>query len=153
MSKKCFFCGAILEDEDIFCDECGKKQDQASVIKQVEHKSEPKMHMEVEQKAKEETKQIVQERVSAKAESKQLEQKKCKEEIKYNPIHFAWAGLVFGIISWITLLTATLFAMPTSIIGIALGIKGLKSKKRGLSIVSLFLNGSIWAFVVYALVS
>lgn len=26
MSKKCPFCGATLEDDDLFCDECGKKQ-------------------------------------------------------------------------------------------------------------------------------
>ena len=32
MSKKCLFCGAILEDEDMFCGECGKKQDETAEI-------------------------------------------------------------------------------------------------------------------------
>ena len=27
MSKKCIYCGAELEDDALFCDECGKKQE------------------------------------------------------------------------------------------------------------------------------
>lgn len=49
MSKKCLFCGAILEDEDIFCDECGKKQDEAAA------KEETKRREEAKKKAQEET--------------------------------------------------------------------------------------------------
>ena len=31
MSKKCTFCGAVMEDHDMFCDECGKKYDDEAV--------------------------------------------------------------------------------------------------------------------------
>ena len=31
MSKKCAFCGAVMEDHDMFCDECGKKYDDEAV--------------------------------------------------------------------------------------------------------------------------
>ncbi|MBR6401470.1 MAG: zinc-ribbon domain-containing protein, partial [Firmicutes bacterium] len=27
MSKNCIFCGAEIDDDDLFCGECGKKQD------------------------------------------------------------------------------------------------------------------------------
>ncbi len=30
MSKKCIYCGALLEDDDMFCDECGKKQEKTA---------------------------------------------------------------------------------------------------------------------------
>ena len=29
MSKQCLFCGASIDDNALFCDECGKKQDPA----------------------------------------------------------------------------------------------------------------------------
>ena len=28
MAKKCIYCGEQLEDDALFCDECGKKQDE-----------------------------------------------------------------------------------------------------------------------------
>lgn len=31
MSKKCIYCGAELEDDALFCDECGKKQELAKI--------------------------------------------------------------------------------------------------------------------------
>ncbi len=30
MSKRCIFCGEVLEDDDVFCNECGKRQDQTA---------------------------------------------------------------------------------------------------------------------------
>ena len=36
MSKKCTFCGAVLEDEDKFCDECGKKQEDTAAANEPE---------------------------------------------------------------------------------------------------------------------
>lgn len=33
MSKQCLYCGALLDDDDIFCDECGKRQDDEAAKK------------------------------------------------------------------------------------------------------------------------
>lgn len=49
MSKKCIYCGAELEDDALFCDECGKKQELAK-----EPEVEQKARKEAELKAKQE---------------------------------------------------------------------------------------------------
>ena len=49
MSKKCTFCGAVMEDHDMFCDECGKKYDDEAV-KRAEETN--KSNAEAEQGAK-----------------------------------------------------------------------------------------------------
>lgn len=36
MSKKCPFCGAILDDDDLFCDECGERQKGEEIIAETE---------------------------------------------------------------------------------------------------------------------
>lgn len=47
MSKKCIYCGAELEDDALFCDECGKKQE---AVKETE--VEQKVRKEAERKAR-----------------------------------------------------------------------------------------------------
>ena len=49
MSKKCIYCGAELEDDALFCDECGKKQELAK-----ETETEPNDPKDAELKAKQE---------------------------------------------------------------------------------------------------
>ena len=40
MSKQCLFCGAVLDDDAIFCDECGKRQDDVSTKEIVSKKEQ-----------------------------------------------------------------------------------------------------------------
>ena len=71
MSKKCIYCGAELEDDALFCDECGKKQELAK-----EPEVEQKARKEAELKAKQEAD------VKAKAEADAIAEaaQKAKEE-------------------------------------------------------------------------
>lgn len=32
MSKKCIFCGSLLEDNDLYCSECGQKQEESVAV-------------------------------------------------------------------------------------------------------------------------
>ena len=97
MSKKCLFCSAILEDEDVFCDECGKKQDETAATEKVEHRTEDKrkehevvaatVQEEVrEQKAREEaeakkrTQLELARRIKAEAEARAEAERKAKAE-------------------------------------------------------------------------
>ena len=72
MSKKCLFCGATLEDEDLFCDECGKKQDQTSIKAEAERKA----------KEQEQAKKVAEERAREEAERKAREKEETEMRIK-----------------------------------------------------------------------
>lgn len=53
MSKKCIYCGAELEDDALFCDECGKKQESVKEAEQnAKKEAELKAKQEAEAKAK-----------------------------------------------------------------------------------------------------
>ena len=130
MSKKCIYCGAELEDDALFCDECGKKQELAK-----ETETEPNDPKDAELKtkqeadakakaeaAKEEAEKQAQEAAEEKAkleaekqakaeeearkekaaEAKRLEKERKKEERKANPTYKAYASLILGILIWIT---------------------------------------------------
>lgn len=53
MSKKCIYCGAELEDDDLFCDICGRKQEENTSHKAVQTPSQEETSV-VEEKTKEE---------------------------------------------------------------------------------------------------
>lgn len=53
MSKKCIYCGAELEDDDLFCDVCGRKQEENTSHKAVQTPSHEETSA-VEEKTKEE---------------------------------------------------------------------------------------------------
>lgn len=53
MSKKCIYCGAELEDDDLFCDVCGRKQEENTSHKAVQTSSQEEISA-VEEKTKEE---------------------------------------------------------------------------------------------------
>ena len=99
MSKKCIYCGAELEDDALFCDECGKKQE---LVKKVEVEQNAKKEAELKakqeaeakakadadaiaetaQKAKEETEKQAQEAVEVKAKLEAEKQAKAEEEAR-----------------------------------------------------------------------
>lgn len=99
MSKKCIYCGAELEDDALFCDECGKKQE---LVKKVEVEQNAKKEAELKakqeaeakakadadaiaetaQKAKEEAEKQAQEAVEVKAKLEAEKQAKAEEEAR-----------------------------------------------------------------------
>lgn len=99
MSKKCIYCGAELEDDALFCDECGKKQE---LVKKVEVEQNAKKEAELKakqeaeakskadadaiaeaaQKAKEEAEKQAQEAAEAKAKLEAEKQAKAEEEAR-----------------------------------------------------------------------
>jgi cation transport ATPase len=131
MSKKCIYCGAELEDDALFCDECGKKQELAKETEtepndpkdaelKAKQEADAKAKAEAAQRAKEEAEKQAQEAAEAKleaekqakaeeearkekaAEAKRLEKERKKEERKANPTYKAYASLILGILIWIT---------------------------------------------------
>ena len=95
MSKKCIYCGAELEDDALFCDECGKKQEllkEAEVEQNAKKEAELKAKQEAEakakadaiaeaaQKAKEEAEKQAQEAAEVKAKLEAERQAKAEEE-------------------------------------------------------------------------
>lgn len=93
MSKKCIYCGAELEDDALFCDECGKKQELAketgteqNIQKDAEIKAkqeaDAKAKAEAAQKAKEEAEKQAQEAAEVKAKLEAEKQAKAEEEAR-----------------------------------------------------------------------
>lgn len=93
MSKKCIYCGAELEDDALFCDECGKKQElskeaetEQNALKDAELKAkqeaDAKAKAEAAQRAKEEAEKQAQEAAEAKAKLEAEKQAKAEEEAR-----------------------------------------------------------------------
>lgn len=91
MSKKCIYCGAELEDDALFCDECGKKQElsketetEQNAPKDAELKAkqeaDAKAKAEAAQRAKEEAEKQAQEAAEVKAKLEAERQAKAEEE-------------------------------------------------------------------------
>ena len=83
MSKKCIYCGAELEDDALFCDECGKKQElskEAETEQNAPKDAELKAKQEVAQRAKEEAEKQMREVAEAKLEAEK--QAKAEEEAR-----------------------------------------------------------------------
>ncbi len=191
MSKKCVYCGAELEDDAIFCDECGKKQE---LVKKSEQKApkeaEPKAKQEADaiaeaaQKVKEEAEEQVQEAAEAKLEAEgqtQTEEEAQKEkensiraesQIKFEkkaaeeagtkhsekehkkevPTYKAYASLILGILTWVTLPTGfvPLITIP---VGVFFGAQALKSEKKKTAFAGLVLNGIIVALIIAVIIA
>ena len=93
MSKKCIYCGAELEDDALFCDECGKKQElfkeaetEQNAPKDAELKAkqeaDAKANAEAAQRAKEEAEKQEQEAAEAKVKLEAEKQAKAEEEAR-----------------------------------------------------------------------
>ena len=99
MSKKCIYCGTELEDDALFCDECGKKQElakepeveqkarkeaelKAKQEADVKAKAEADAIAEAAQKAKEEAEKQAQEAVEVKEKLEAEKQAKAEEEAR-----------------------------------------------------------------------
>ena len=124
MSKKCLFCGAELEDNAAFCDECGRKQEENAAG---EARSQP--------------------------ETGQVNRAQEKEERKKDPVRFAWASLILGAISVALVFAISFVSLPISIVGIVLGITGIKSSRKAVSVVGLVMNVSVAGFVLSAIIA
>lgn len=161
MSKKCIYCGAELEDDALFCDECGKKQELAK-----ETETEPndpkdaelKAKQEADAKAKAEAAQRAKEeaRKEKAAEAKRLEKERKKEERKANPTYKAYASLILGILIWITFMMGAAGLIVTllmMVLGMVFGVQALKSTKKKIAIAGLVLNGLMVALIVVFMIS
>lgn len=93
MSKKCIYCGAELEDDALFCDECGKKQELAKETEtepndpkdaelKAKQEADAKAKAEAAQRAKEEAEKQAQEAAEAKAKLEAEKQAKAEEEAR-----------------------------------------------------------------------
>ena len=182
MSKKCIYCGAELEDDALFCDECGKKQElpkeaetEQNAPKDAELKAkqeaDAKAKAEAAQRAKEEAEKQAQEAAEAKleaekqakaeeearkekaAEAKRLEKERKKEERKANPTYKAYASLILGILTWATSTTGLIIPLITMLLGIFLGVQALKTTKKKTAIAGLVLNGLMAVLVVAIMIA
>lgn len=163
MSKKCIYCGAELEDDALFCDECGKKQELAKETEtepndpkdaelKAKQEADAKAKAEAAQRAKEEAEKQAQEA----AEAKRLEKERKKEERKANPTYKAYASLILGILIWITFMMGAAGLIVTllmMVLGMVFGVQALKSTKKKIAIAGLVLNGLMVALIVVFMIS
>ena len=163
MSKKCIYCGAELEDDALFCDECGKKQELAKETEtepndpkdaelKAKQEADAKAKAEAAQRAKEEAEKQAQEAAEAKLEAKERK----KEERKANPTYKAYASLILGILIWITFMMGAAGLIVTllmMVLGMVFGVQALKSTKKKIAIAGLVLNGLMVALIVVFMIS
>lgn len=126
MSKQCIYCGTDMDDDALFCGECGKKQESEEkhpTVSQTILEKEPLNNIQPEFKRDK------------------------KAERKQDPKHLAILSLIFGIISYPLSLTI-LIPLVTVPLGIIFGVKGLKSSKKKTSILGLILNFSFVILIV-----
>ena len=148
MSKKCISCGAMLDDDELFCGDCGEKQvvePEPKTKKEKASKPEKPTITEADKQA------FIQAEAEAKArlELEREEKEKKKAERKSNPKHFAIISLILGIVSCVGILTI-LGPFITVPVGLVFGFLGLKSEKKMTSIVGIGLN--ILTVIMYALI-
>lgn len=161
MSKKCIYCGAELEDDALFCDECGKKQElskEAETEQNAPKDAELKAKQEADAEAKAEAAQRAKEeaRKEKAAEAKRLEKERKKEERKANPTYKAYASLILGILIWITFMMGAAGLIVTllmMVLGMVFGVQALKSTKKKIAIAGLVLNGLMVALIVVFMIS
>ena len=144
MSKKCINCGAELDDDQLFCDDCGTKQIVDSQPKTKKQEPTPTQKATVT----EADKQAV---IQAKADAKKEEKARKREERKNNPKHLAIISLILGIVSYLSIL-AIIVPIVTSVLGIVLGFFGLKSEKKKTAISGIAVSISFIVFFIAILV-
>ena len=167
MSKKCINCGAELEDDQLFCDDCGTKQisepqpkekkSKKASMQEVMSEADKQAMLQAEAEAKvrleaERAEKIKrQEERKIRLEAERAEKVKKQEVRKNNPKHLAIASLILGIISYLSILTV-IVPIITCILGIVFGFKGTKSEKKKIAIAGIVLNISFIAFLVAVLI-
>lgn len=172
MSKKCLFCGNVMEDDDLFCDECGKKQAEASPekdnTKQTEFISTPQEVQRNSSKKETRTNSIPKNqsqeereaelRIKSEAEAKIRleyeinEKNRKKEDRKNNPKHLAILSLIFAIVSYPLIITTIFLPIITAPIGLILGIKGLKSTKKITAVFGIILSAIVILFYILSII-
>ena len=150
MSKKCINCGAELDDDQLFCDDCGTKQivePQPKAKKKAQTPPQKTTVTEADKQA------IIQAEADAKVrfEAEKAEKARKQEERKNNPKHLAIASLILGIVSYLSIL-AIIVPIATSILGIVFGFKGLKSEKKKTAIAGIIVNISFIIFFIAILI-
>lgn len=133
MSKKCLFCGSVLDDEAQFCDDCGKKQEQITAsINQVPTNAQYYNNQPGQNSLPVQPVQGFSGAYPAQPNTT------AKPKDNYNV--FAWIGLGLGIVSYILIYPLILPTLITSVIGLVFSIIGTKSPKKTVSIISIVLN-------------
>ncbi len=150
MSKKCINCGAELDDDQLFCDDCGTKQiiePQPKTKKKATAQSQKVTVTEADKQA------IIQAEADAKVrlEAEKAEKARKQEERKNNPKHLAITSLILGIVSYLSIL-GIVVPIATSILGIVFGFKGLKSEKKKTAIAGIIVNISFIVFFIAILI-
>lgn len=138
MSKKCINCGAELDDDQLFCDECGIKLVTESQMPKETEKVSSSISTDISDANKSEFMQT-QDDAKTRSKTEILEKAKKQEERKSNLKHFAIISLILGIVSYISILTIVV-PIITSIIGIVFGFKGLKSDMKKTSFAGIIIN-------------
>lgn len=169
MSKKCLFCGNVIEDNDLFCDECGKKQTETPSAKDDSKQSQPTPSVQTDlqkitpdknnnsegqlsQKSKEELQIKAEAEAKIRLEYEISEKNRKKEERKNNPKHLSVLSLICSIISYPLIFT---FILPfiTVPLSIVLGVKGMKSTLKIPAILGIVLSAAVAVFYVWAITS
>ena len=127
---KCSSCGKENTSTNKFCKYCGGKLRTTTFSTTGNPlKVETKVRLEVEK----------------------LEKAKKQDERKNNPKHLAIISLILGIISYLSILTI-IIPITTSITGIVLGFKGLKSEKKKTAVAGIIINISFLVFFISILI-
>lgn len=130
MSKKCLFCGSVLDDEALFCDDCGKKQE-AMVQNEVTMKEQaPPLGAQT----------YYNERPSVQSMPGSFASAPMQAKPKDNSTVFAWVGFALGIASYVLFFPLMLPTAITGTVGLVFSIMGVRSSKKGIAIVSIVLN-------------
>lgn len=118
----------------------------------IKAEAEAKVRVEAEQRAKEEAERKA--KKEAAAEANRLKWANFKENIKNNPEYHAKVSMILGILTnallflGMTFIMLLFLSLICGIVGIIFAIKGLKSKKKKLSIIALVLNGGFWGLAL-----
>lgn len=150
MSKKCINCGSELDDDQLFCDDCGTKQI-------IEHQSKAKKDFQpLSQKTivTEADKQPIIQTVTdnkIRLEAEKAEKARKQEERKNNPKHLAIVSLLLGIVSYLSILTI-IIPIATSITGLIVGFKGFKSDLKKTAIMGIITNLSFLILFIAILI-
>lgn len=133
MSKKCLFCGSVLDDKALFCDDCGKKQEQSAENMNQVHTEAQYYNTQPQQNGL-----PVQPVQGFPASYPVQPNTMVKPKNNYNV--FAWIGLGLGIASVILFYPFIFPTLITGIVGLVFSIVGTKSSKKAVAIVSIILN-------------
>lgn len=136
MSKKCLFCGSVLDNEALFCDDCGKKQE-APTHNEVKIKEQVPFEPQTYYNEKPSVQSMPGPFVNAPIQAKP----------KDNSNVFAWVGFALGIASYVLFFPLIIPTLITGIAGLVFSIMGVKSSKKPLQFYPLYLTQSRYWFL------